>query len=286
MSTHPLLTKVPMHARLLLLAALLLSIVGCFDDERPDPGDVLARIKAENSVKIGVKIDTPPFGMLLKGVNTGFDIDIANALAKQLGIDKVEFVPVTSHDRIIKLRNGDVDMLIASMTITRYREQKVDFTLPYFQDGEGLLVKKDSPINSYLDLSGKTVGCVHGTTSSYYMKQVAPNCTTKLYDGYQEMMAGLASGAVDAATSDMMILIGLVKDAMDPSAFRVAGSRFTTEPYGIAIVQNQSHLRNALDDALQTMWENGRWQAIADSWFGPGSKYETTLEFGIKPYPH
>jgi len=233
-----------------------------------------------------VKADTPPFGMKLGESFTGFDIDIALAVSKQLGIEQVEFVPVTSANRIVKLLNGDVDMVIASMTITRYRELKVDFSLPYFQDGQGLLVKADSTIQSYIDLAGKTVGCTKGSTSSYYMKQVAPDCATKVYADFPAMMQGFADGEVEAVTSDTLILIGLMKNAPDPAAYRLAGDRFTTEPYGIAIVENQSKWRDALNDALQDLWENGRWQVICDSWFGPGAKYESKINFAITPYPH
>jgi polar amino acid transport system substrate-binding protein len=251
------------------------------------PGDILARVTKEKRVRIGVKADTPPFGTKVGDTFTGFDIDIAMAVAKQLGIEQVDFVPVTSANRIVKLLNGDVDMLVASMTITRYRELKVDFAYPpYFQDGEGLLVKQGSPIQSYLDLAGKTVGCVKGSTSSYYMKQVAPDCATKVYPDFAAMMQGLAADEVEAVTSDTLILIGLMKNAADPAAYRIAGDRFTTEPYGIAVLENQSKWRDAISDALQDLWENGRWQVICDSWFGPGTKYETQLKFVITPFPH
>jgi ABC-type amino acid transport substrate-binding protein len=251
------------------------------------PGDVYARVMKEKRVRIGVKADTPPFGMKVGDAFTGFDIDIAMAVAKQLGIEQVDFVPVTSANRIVKLLNGDVDMVVASMTITRYRELKVDFVYPaYFQDGQALLVKQDSPVQSYLDLGGKTVGCTKGSTSSYYMKQVAPDCATKVYPDFPAMMQGIANGEVDAVTSDMLILIGLMKNAPDPAAYRIAGDRFTTEPYGIAVVENQSKWRDALSDALQDLWENGRWQVICDSWFGPGAKYETKLNYAITPFPH
>jgi len=290
MSFPPLSDKVTMRLPFLLcLIAFVISLGGCFDDtsERAAPDDILAKVTAAKTVRIGVKTNTPPFSVMAKdGSYSGFDIDIAEALAKQMGIDTIAYVPVTSADRIVKLMHGDVDMVIASMTITRYREHRVDFSLPYFQDGESLLVKKDSPVDSYLDLTGKTVGCLKGSTSSYYMKQVAPGCMTKVYMDAATMMAGLMAGDVDAVTSDELILIGLIKQSTDPSALRIAGKRFTTEPYGIALAQNQSHWRNAIDDALQTLWENGTWQAIADSWFGPGAKYQTDLAFAIKPYPH
>jgi polar amino acid transport system substrate-binding protein len=284
--------------RLLIIAAFVLLASACGETNptppaaakpappRSAPGDIYARVMKEKRVRIGVKADTPPFGMKLGDSFTGFDIDIALAVAKQLGIEQVEFVPVTSANRIVKLLNGDVDMAIASMTITRYRELKVDFSLPYFQDGQGLLVKADSAIQSYLDLSGKTVGCTKGSTSSYYMKQVAPDCTTKVYPDFAAMMQGFADGEVEAVTSDTLILIGLMKNAPDPAAYRLAGDRFTTEPYGIAIVENQSKWRDALNDALQDLWENGRWQVICDSWFGPGAKYESKINFAITPYPH
>ncbi len=281
---------------LFLLAIFGMLLAAC-DGDRPAPAaaaaaaaapreDIFARVMADKRVRIGVKADTPPFGVASGDTYVGFDIDIAMAVAKQLGIEQVEFVPVTSADRIKRLLHGDVDMVVASMTITRYREKKVDFTLPYFQDGEGLLVKKESPIASYLDLAGKTVGCVKGSTSSYYMKQVAPDCATKVYANFDELMAGFDKDEVDAITTDTLILIGLMKNAREPDAYRLAGDRFTTEPYGIAVPENQSRWRDALDSAIQELWENGRWQVICDSWFGPGAKYETSVNFSITPYPH
>jgi polar amino acid transport system substrate-binding protein len=282
---------------LLALVALLLCACG---ETKPTPpaapvaapakaapaGDIYARVMKEKRVRVGVKADTPPFGLRIGDTFTGFDVDLAMAVAKQLGIEQVEFVPVTSANRIVKLLNGDVDMLMASMTITRYRELKLDFTIPYFQDGEGLLVKAGSPIQSYLDLGGKTVGCVKGSTSSYYMKQVSPDCTTKIYPDFAAMMAGFEADETEAVTSDTLILIGLMNAAADPGVYRIAGDRFTTEPYGIGVPENQSKWRDALNDALQDLWENGRWQVICDSWFGPGARYETKINFAITPYPH
>jgi polar amino acid transport system substrate-binding protein len=287
----------PLALALVLLTALLSACSG----DRPaatsaaapaaaPSGDLLEQVKAAKKVRVGVKSDTPPFGMKAGGTFTGFDVDIATAVVKQLSDDlktdiDVEFVPVTSADRAKKLLDGDVDMLVASMTITRYRERTLDFTIPYFQDGQGLLVKKDSPVQSYLDLTGKSVGCVKGSTSSYYITQVNPDAKPVRYLDFGKMMDGLANGEVDAVTSDMLILMALQKNAADPAAYRLAGDRFTTEPYGIALRQNQSHFRNALDAALMELWEGHRWQVIRDSWFGPGSRYETTVNFAITPVP-
>lgn len=292
-----------MTARLMawMLALAILVLAGCSSSSPPPTAsaappaatqatpaaDDFERVLRQGTVRIGVKADTPPFGRKLAGEYVGFDIDLAEALAHQLGIAHLSFVPVTSANRITKLLDGEVDMVIASMTITRYRETKVDFVEPaYFQDGQALLVRNGSPIHSYLDLAGKTVGCAHGSDSGYYMKQVAPDAKIVKFEDFPAMMHALDSGTVDCVTSDMLILEGLMRTSGHPDAYHIAGTRFTTEPYGIAVRQNQSHWRNALANALQTLWENGRYQAIVASWFGPGSDYQSPITYAITPNPH
>jgi polar amino acid transport system substrate-binding protein len=248
--------------------------------------DVLERARTVGVVRVGVKADTPPFGWKDDFGRHGFDVDIANALAKGLGIPKVEFVTVTSADRLDKVATGEIDMAIASMTITRRREQKVDFTIPYFQEGQALLVSADSTVGGYEDLAGKAVAAVRGSTSVDTIRQVQPECTVVEVGGFGEALDALREGRVAAVTSDMLILIGLMRDAKDGSSLRVAGERFSTEPYGIAVAENQSKLRDALNDTLQSMWEDGRWQRIYESWFGENAKYHAEVPFAIVPYPH
>jgi polar amino acid transport system substrate-binding protein len=83
----------------------------------------------------------------------------------------------------------------------------------------------------------------------------------------------------------MLILIGLMRNDAAPERWRLAGERFTVEPYGIAVPENQSKWRDALNNALMELWENGTWQRIANAWFGPGAKYESKLDFAIVPSP-
>ncbi len=279
---------------LLLLAVVTLALTGCLGDDRasaPIGGveDVLARVTAAKTVRVGVLANNPPFSYQVGGNWTGFDIDIAQGVAHELGIENIVYVPVTLDQRGPSIVNGTVDMVVASMTITRYRESKssnkVDFSIPYFQDGQALLVKAASPIKSYLDLNGKKVGAVKGSTASFYMTQINPDAEVVKYADNAALGKALDAGEIDAATNDYLVLAGMVASAADPAALRIAGERMTTEPYGIAVPQNQSAWRNAINHALIALWESQDWHAAADTWFGPKSKFASPVNFVMGVYP-
>ena len=267
------------------LAILALSVFPGCDQTGASRPDLLELGRDRGVVRVGVKADAPPFGVMDEYDRYGFDIDIAGAVAEELGVPKVEFTTVTSADRIEKVASGEVDMAIASMTITRGRDEKVDFSVPYFQDGQGLLVRADSDVASYEDLAGRTVGGVKGSTSVVTIRQVQPDCTVREYPGYEEALAALGAGEIDALTSDMLILMGLRLKAADPEKLRLAGERFSTEPYGIAVPEDQSDWRDAVSEAIQRLWETGRWQRIYENWFGEKAKYRTDVPFVIVPFP-
>ncbi|MDA3960120.1 MAG: transporter substrate-binding domain-containing protein [Planctomycetota bacterium] len=267
---------------LLPLFALILS--GCGGNSRSTAdSDTLKAVKQRGEVRIGVKEDTKPFGFRLGGERAGFDIDIAIAIAQQLGIAQVRFVTVTSANRIDMLKSGDVDMVLASMTITRQRDREVDFSIPYFQDGQGLLVQKDSDIGSYLDLAGRMVGAVKGSTSGSNIAQVAPDASVIEFGDYQRLERALRAGTVDAITTDTVILLGMAQSSK--GALRLAGQSFTVEPYGVAIVENQSNWRDAINEAIQVLWESGQYQMIYDTWFGAHSVYGEHVNFAVTTYP-
>ncbi len=118
----------------------------------------LQDVKARGKLIAGVKTDFPPFGFVdEKGVNKGFDVDMAKALAKGLfgKENAVEFVAVTSGNRIAFLTTNKIDIILASMTITEERKKVIDYSIPYFMSGHLILVQKDSKIEKYQDLAGK-----------------------------------------------------------------------------------------------------------------------------------
>ncbi|AIE59376.1 ABC transporter substrate-binding protein [Bacillus methanolicus] len=256
-----------------LLAVAMLAACGTNAEKTNGGGNegaknALETIKKRDKIIFGVKNDTRLFG--LKNPSTGevegFDIDIAKALAKQILGDesKVEFKEVTSKTRIPLLQKGDIDAIIATMTITEERKKEVDFTDVYFKAGQSLLVKKDSPIKGLKDLKkGTTVLAVKGSTSSQNIREKAPEAKVLEFENYAEAFTALKSGQGDALTTDNAILYGMADE--DPS-YHIVGGTFTDEPYGIAVRKGEKELLDALNKALKTIKSNGEYDKIYKKW--------------------
>lgn len=271
--------------RTALVLAAILCLAACGGGPRSgQAGSLLERVQAAGVVRIGVKADTPPFGSERGGTRYGFDIDIAEAVARRLGVG-VAFVTVTSADRIDRLRAGEVDMVVASMTETRARGLLVDFSVPYFEDGPALAVAAASPIGSYLDLAGRRVAVAKGSSTAASLVRFAPEAVPIEVPGIPDLLPAVADGRADAAATDLLILVGRIKQAKDPAAFRIAGGRIVSEPYGIAIRQDDSRWRHAIDAALMAMWEDGEWARICDAWFGPQAPYASEVRFSLPTIP-
>lgn len=258
-----------------LLAVILLA--GCGggnDSEKAEEGggkgkekDVLAQVKEKDKIVFGVKNDTRLFG--LKNPSTGevegFDIDIAKALAAEILGDenKVEFKEVTSKTRMALLNNGDIDAIVATMTITEDRKKEVDFTDVYFDAGQSLLVKKGSDIKGIDSLKGKKVLAVKGSTSSINIREKAPEAQVLEFENYSEAFAALKSGQGDALTTDDSILYGMADE--DPS-YELVGGTFTEEPYGIAVKKGNAEFVEELNRALKSLKDSGKYDEIHDKW--------------------
>jgi aspartate/glutamate/glutamine transport system substrate-binding protein len=198
----------------------------------------------------------------------GFDIDIAKGLAKKILGDenKIELKEVTSKTRIPMLNNGEIDAIIATMTITEERKKEVDFSDVYFMAGQSLLVKKDSKINSVKDLKkGMTVLTAKGSTSAQNIRKVAPEVNVLEFENYAEAFTALKAGQGDALTTDNALLWGMAKQ--DPN-FRVLDETFTEEPYGIAVRKGDKEFLQVINEYLKEIKENGEYDKIYEKWIG------------------
>ncbi|BAQ10310.1 glutamine-binding protein [Bacillus sp. OxB-1] len=231
-------------------------------------GNALETIKERDKLIVGVKYDTKLFGLKnpSSGEVEGFDIDIAKQLAKSILGDesKIELVEVTSKTRMPLLNKGDIDMIVATMTITEERKKEVDFTDVYFEAGQSLLVKKGSPIKSIEDLNSKTtVLAVKGSTSTDNIREMAPEAPVLEFENYAEAFTALKAGQGDTLTTDNSILLGM---ASEDNNYELVGGTFTDEPYGIAVKKGETELLDALNAALKELKENGEYDKIHDSW--------------------
>jgi len=228
----------------------------------------LDAIKKRGKLIAGVKYDTKLFGYKdpTTGNVEGFDVDLARLLAEKILGDpnKVELVEVTSKTRIPMLKNGDIDVIIATMTITKKRMEEIDFSNAYYIAGQSLLVPKNSNIQGVQDLNENTIVIgVKGSTSVQNIREKAPKAKVSEYENYAEAFNALRSGKGDALTTDNIILLGMHQQ--DPN-YVLVGDLFTTEPYGIGIRKGDQTFVNYVNDFLKEIKANGKYAEIYKKW--------------------
>ena len=222
---------------LLLLVCVMVFCCGCANMSKLKNDIVANTLEIVNNrgrIIVGVKTDTFPFGYINEnGEFAGYDIDLAKLIAADIfgNPNDVEFVPVTASDRMMKLYSGEIDMIIATMSITPSRLKLLDFSDPYYIAGQALLVNTGSDIKGIRDLEGKKAITVFGSTSEKSLRMAVPNAGIIGYKTYDEAYKALKSKKADAIVSDDSILIGLsLKDA----GVTLLPKRYSREPYAIA----------------------------------------------------
>ncbi|MGI5366980.1 glutamate ABC transporter substrate-binding protein [Streptomyces iakyrus] len=228
-----------------------------------------------DKIKIGIKYDQPGLGLKEPdGSFSGFDVDVATYVAKELGYepDQIEWVETKSADRENALARGDVKMIAATYSITDERKAKVDFAGPYLLAHQDLLVKADSDIKEGTDLNGKKLCSVAGSTSAQNVKdEIAPKAQLQRLGGYSECIAGLQSGALDAVTTDDSILAGFAAQEQYKGQFKLAGLKLSNENYGIGVKKGDKATLDKVNAALEKMVSDKSWDKAVEKNFGPAN---------------
>lgn len=225
-----------------------------------------------HKVTIGVKFDQP--GLSLRkpdGSLSGFDVDVARYVAQQLGYRpvEIEWKEAPSSQRETLIQNGQVDYIVGTYSITPERKKKVGFAGPYFQTGQSLLVRSENAdiVGPESLQNNKKLCSVAGSTPAQRIKQKYPGVQLQRYDTYALCVEALKNGAIDAVTTDAVILAGFA--AQNPGALKLVGRPFSVELYGIGVAKDNDELRSKIDDALQKMIDSGAWLAAFDKNLGP-----------------
>ncbi len=233
----------------------------------------LQDVKKRGKLIVGVKTDYPPFGFLdKKGVNKGFDIDIAKALAKELfgDAEAIQFVPVTSANRIALLTSKKVDIIVATFTITEEREKLVDFSAPYFITAQLILVREDSKITKYEDLAGKKVATIRGSTGDIAIKELVPSAERIKFERNFEALQALKDRRMDAFVEDFVLLFNLLQKNR---GLKMASLQpFRPARYGLAVRTGDKEWLDFVNTTLAKMKESGEYEKLLEKWFGLEAK--------------
>ncbi|HET9648774.1 MAG TPA: glutamate ABC transporter substrate-binding protein [Microlunatus sp.] len=255
-----------------LLALPLAACGGGGSSAGGDPG-------SGGKVVIGVKFDQPGLGLKEGDNNTGFDVEVARYVAKDLGYTDVEFKESPSAQRETLLQSGQVKMIFATYSITDDRKQKVSFGGPYFVAGQDLLVKADNTdITGPDSLNGKKLCSVTGSTSAKKVKeQFANQVQLQEYDTYSKCVEALNTGGIDAVTTDNVILAGFAAQPQYQGKLKVVGKPFSTERYGVGIKKGDTELCTKINSAIEKMVSDGSWEKALNETVGAsGFKYDTS----------
>nr|WP_243658770.1 transporter substrate-binding domain-containing protein [Tamaricihabitans halophyticus] len=253
------------------MLALLLAVSGCFQRLEPgavsQPGDPIELLEA-GQLKTCTHLPYPPFQSTENDEIVGFDVDVVDEVAKRIGANQVIFD--TSFEGIETGQSfeiGDCDVAAAGMTITPERERVMDFSDPYFDALQSLLVRTGSDISSLADLRGKTLGVQQGTTGEEYAtrEQQKNGYRTIQFEDLALLQTAVLTGRVEAGINDNGVLYDYAKD--NPKT-TVSAEFDTGDRYGIAVRKGNGALLAKINEVLAQIEADGTYDQLYLKWFG------------------
>jgi polar amino acid transport system substrate-binding protein len=238
--------------------------------------------------RAGVRLDNPPHSFIDEGGEwIGFDVDIAAALAEELDVE-LEMVRVDELTRISFLKNGKIDVAVASMSHTHKRDLEIDFSQTYFWSKQTFLVRKGE-ISSLEELVGETVGMDRGSSAiGNWRDWLADNGFPDdpeivEFSDKQAAVEAVRQGAIAGWAEDYEILASFAK--VDPSLAVLEGEGIGLKLDGIGVRENDSETLDAVNAALQRIAASGAYDEIYDRWFGPNSDTPIPPQGAIEIWP-
>lgn len=258
---------------LLAAAAALLVVVACGGGngggggEQTAGGEGTAGMEAGRTITVASDIAYRPFEFYRNGEPVGFDIDLMREIGRRAGFTP-EFQNVTFDGIIPGLGSNLYDAAISAITITEERRQQVDFSEPYFNADQSLLVRSDSDIRSVNDLGQATVGVQIGTTGANKaneFQQQGKIAEVRTFDTIEDAFTALENGQVDAVINDLPV--SQDKANTSDGRLKVVQVIPTGEQYGIAFPKG-SNLVDPVNRALEEIKRDGTYVKIYEKWIG------------------
>ena len=279
----------------LLLAACLLTTAASAQDTGDEGlSPTLANIKDTHVVRLGYRESSPPFSFLDQANRPiGYSLELCEAIVDEIGVAvddanlRIEYVKVTSDDRIQAVVQNKIDLECGSTTANAERSKQVAFSPLMFVAGTKLMVPKASAISAPKDLQGKTVVVTKGTTNEQAMhaldKKFGLGLNIVTAADHEQSYQMLVDGKADAFATDDILLHGLIARHKSQDKFRVAGDYLSYEPYGIMFRKGEPQLAAVVERAFRKLGSNHDLVPLYDKWFVSRLPTGEKLNVAISP---
>ena len=279
-----------MSRRHLLFAALCLAPTLALAQMATAPFDGrLKKIQETKTISVAYRTDALPFSFEDSDKKpAGYTVDLCRSvigvIERQIGVSplQVKWLPVTTQNRFTAISSGQADMECGASTVTLGRMREVSFSTLTFLDGTGLLVRRSTPGASLLDLAGKKIGVISGTSNERAvadaLKAQVVTATVVPVPTREEGLAQLEAGTIDAFASDRVLLIGLASRAKDPKSLALLIDALSYETYAIALPRGDWAMKQAVDAALAQIYRSSAIGELYGRWFSALGKPAPVLE--------
>jgi glutamate/aspartate transport system substrate-binding protein len=278
----------------LLLAAWLPMAAALAQGGSEGLSPTLARIKGAHVVHLGYRESSPPFSFLDQaGRPIGYSLELCEAVVDEIASEiddpdlKIDYVKVTSDDRIAAVLAGKIDLECGSTTANAERARQVAFSPLMFVAGTKLMVPKGAAINAAADLKGKTVVVTKGTTNEQAMhnvdKKFALGLTIVTSPDHEQSYQMLSDGKADAFATDDILLYGLIARHKSQDKFRVTGDYLSYDPYGIMFARGEPQLAAVVERAFRKLGSNHDLIPLYNKWFVSRLPTGERLNVAISP---
>jgi glutamate/aspartate transport system substrate-binding protein len=275
-----------------LLALILATGAAAQTSEGLSP--TLSAIKNSHVVHLGYRESSPPFSFLDQANRPiGYSLELCEAVVDEIGVEvddpnlKIEYVKVTSDDRIQAVLQNKIDLECGSTTANAERARQVAFSPLMFVAGTKLMVPKASNVQSVTDLKGKTVVVTKGTTNEQAMhnadKKFALGLNVITADDHEQSYQTLVDGRADAFATDDILLYGLIARHKAQDKFRVTGDYLSYDPYGIMFRKGEPQMSAVVERTFRKLGSNHDLIPLYNKWFMSRLPTGERLNVAISP---
>src|SRR5262252_1298427 len=275
-----------------LLALILATGAAAQTSEGLSP--TLSAIKGRHNVRLGYRESSPPFSFLDQaGRPIGYSLELCEAVVDEIGVEvddpnlRIEYVKVTSDDRIQAVLQDKIDLECGSTTANSDRAKQVAFSPLMFVAGTKLMVPKASALQAVTDLKGKTVVVTKGTTNEQAMhaadKKFSLGLSIVTAPDHEQSYQLLSDGRADAFATDDILLYGLIARHKSQDKFRVTGDYLSYDPYGIMFKKGEPQLSAVVERAFRKLGSNHDLVPLYNKWFVSRLPTGEKLNVAISP---